>query len=279
MSEKRQHPEVGDWKLERFLLGELSPEETDRIGRLAQSDMTVKDRIERLRESNAEFLERYPADRMVAEIRRKAAQPAGPREAALDDRRRFRLRAVPALSLAAAAAAAVVIVLFAVPPDTWRGGTHEKPVPTDGTRIKGLDPQILVFRKTATGSERLEDGARAGEHDLLLIQYVAAGWLYGTILSIDGRGTVTRHLPLEGSRPATLLQDGAVSLDFSYELDDAPAWERFYFVTSDSSFDLHVVLDAARETSGAGETASDSLDLPRSFHQTIFTLEKEAGHE
>jgi hypothetical protein len=143
-----------------------------------------------------------------------------------------------------------------------------------------LDPQILLFRKTETGSERLENGAKAREHDLVLIQYEAAGRPFGAIFSIDGRGSLTRHFPLEGSEAIQLEQDGAVSLDFSYELDDAPQWERFFFVTADSAFDLAVVFEAARDMiSGRPGAREDSLQLPAPLHQTIFTLEKETSHE
>ena len=47
-------------------------------------------------------------------------------------------------------------------------------------------PLILLFRKTEAGSERLENGDTAREHDLILIQYIAAGEAYGAIFSVDG---------------------------------------------------------------------------------------------
>jgi hypothetical protein len=171
----------------------------------------------------------------------------------------------------------VVILLLLPPPGEWIGG---KPVTPIDTRIKGLDPQILLFRKTEAGSERLENGAIAKEHDLILMQYAAAGRAYGVIFSVDGRDSITRHAPLKGSKPLQLQQEGPVSLDFSYELDDAPRWEKFYFVTSDSLFDLDVVFKAAEHMTLETRVAPrDSLSLPLGLHQTMFTLEKEASHE
>ena len=49
---------------------------------------------------------------------------------------------------------------------------------------------------------------------------------YGAIISVDGRGAFTQHLPLKGEFAVPLVARD--TLDFAYELDDAPHWERFY---------------------------------------------------
>jgi anti-sigma-K factor RskA len=276
MNLRKEHSRIPDLKLERFLLGELDPEEADRIQNELNSDETLQRRVEELRRSNQELLERYPAPWMASEIRRKLETPTPLSQRATKRAARLSFWPIPALSMAAA----VVAIMLLSPPWEWRSGTGEQPVPIVSTRIKGLDPQILLFRKTETGSERLENGAKTREHDLVLIRYEAAGRAFGVIFSIDGRGAVTRHFPLEGSEAVQLEQDGAVSLDFSYELDDAPRWERFFFVTSDSTFDLDIVFGAAQDlVSGRQGARKDSLQLPTPLHQTIFTLEKETSHE
>jgi hypothetical protein len=44
-------------------------------------------------------------------------------------------------------------------------------------------------------------------------------------------------------------------LEHAYRLDEAPGWERFYFVTSDAPFDVAPVVEAARKaSSAAGES-------------------------
>jgi hypothetical protein len=96
------------------------------------------------------------------------------------------------------------------------------------------------------------------------------------ILSIDGRGTVSRHFPREGEAAGELDKEGVVALDFSYELDDAPGWEQFYFITSDKPFELDMVIEAARKkTVELTETEPGPLDLPEQFDQYLFTLKKE----
>jgi anti-sigma-K factor RskA len=276
MNLRKEHSRIPDLKLERFLLGELNLDETNRIQRELESDETLRERVEELRRSNEEVLGRYPASWMASEIRRKMEAPTSFSRKTTKRVSRLHFWPIPALSMAAT----VVAILLLSPPWEWRSGTGEQTVPSIDTRIKGLDPQILLLRKTETGSERLENGAKARENDLLLIQYEAAGRAFGVIFSIDGRGSVTRHFPLEGPKAIQLTQDGAVSLDFSYELDDAPRWEKFFFVTSDSTFDLDIVFGAAQAMiSGVPGAREDSLQLPPPLHQTIFTLEKETSHE
>ena len=121
----------------------------------------------------------------------------------------------------------------------------------------------MVFRKLAGGHERLEDGALARKGDLVQIAYRSAGLAYGAIFSVDGRGAVTRHLPAAGEQAVPLAKRD--TLDFAYELDDAPRWERFYLVASDRPFGL----SAVREELAHGDPA-----LPDGLRLHLFTLKK-----
>jgi hypothetical protein len=274
MNATDEHGAFPDWKLERFLLAELDPEETGRIRRALILDRTLRERLDALQRSSRDILARYPAPMMAAGIRRRLEDAAPDRRRSARRPRRPGLRSISAVSLAAAAVA--LLMLWSPPGER----IVEGPVTAVDTRSKGFDPQLLVFRRTGDGSEQLASGAVARKRDRILLRYVAAGRPYGAILSIDGRGAVTRHAPLAGSRPLPLRQDGAVSLDFSYELDDAPRWETFYLVTSVSSFDVEDVLAAARIAAARPRAAAgDSLPLPPGLAQTIFTLEKETSRE
>jgi hypothetical protein len=88
---------------------------------------------------------------------------------------------------------------------------------------------------------------------------------------------VTLHLPASGSQAAALEAGGTVLLGFSYELDAAPRWERFYLVTGDEPFDVEPVRRAALEVAAAGsEAAPPSLPLGRQLDQSVFSLTKES---
>ena len=109
---------------------------------------------------------------------------------------------------------------------------------------------------------------------MLQLGYVSAGRRYGAVLSVDGRGSVTLHFP-ESPAGSPELKGGTVSLPSAYELDDAPAFERFFFVTSDAPFDVGTVMESARQLAREPERARYApLSLPEPLSQTSITLDK-----
>lgn len=88
------------------------------------------------------------------------------------------------------------------------------------------------------------------------MSYVAAGRAHGVIVSIDGRGQVTLHFPADAGAPTALESGRAVPLSHSYELDDAPLFERFMFVTAEAPDDL-----LAKLRFGIGFRLNDDFSL------------------
>jgi len=251
---------VPDLILEQYRLNELPPEEIERIERLVRTDAAVRERLVALETSDSEIAARYPAGLLSRRVRESMTARGH-----VDGPRAYRHRLV---LIASTITTAAIVLAFAVPrmssPDA------------DGDRIKGLTPSIAVYRRTPQGTETLGDGAPARAGDLLRLGYVSAGRGYGLILSIDGRGVVTLHLPPNGTRAATLRGGGRVLLDAAYELDDAPAWERFYFVTADQSFEVAPILEAARRVAaGDRRTPPGPLPIPRELGQFLFSIQKE----
>ncbi len=269
---------IADLILERYLLGELPEDEMKRIQGRLESDETLRLRIDALRESNGMIREEYPTDWMLQQIASK--QEASEAEAHANPKvPGLRL---PRLSLTTALPAALILALLIMMPGII-GPDRELPfggdlVPTE--RLKGDGPRMQLFRKTDAGSERLADGAFVDEGDLILVGYQAAGHGYGLLLSIDGRGAVTRHLPESGRQAAALMQGETVPLPFAYELDDAPRIERFYFIASREPFTTEAAMNAARRLGAAiasgADPAPEPLDLPVHHKQAIMTLNKAA---
>jgi hypothetical protein len=107
------------------------------------------------------------------------------------------------------------------------------------------------------------------------LAYRAAGHAFGLILSVDGRGAVTLHLPERGGLAAPLDTDAEVPLDHAYELDDAPRWERFYFVVGDAPFEVAPVVAVARRVATQHPSrAPERLGLPPHLRQSGITLRK-----
>jgi streptogramin lyase len=109
---------------------------------------------------------------------------------------------------------------------------------------------------------------------VLQLAYQAAGARYGVVVSIDGRGAVTRHLPEEGEVAAALERGGAVALAHAYQLDDAPGYERFFLVTGERPFDVAPVVEAARWLAAAGQARAGALTLPGGLEQRAVLVVK-----
>lgn len=231
---------VPDLIAERYRLGEMTPDDRVAFERRLQGDDELRQRLQALEASDEEIRRRYPPAVLAADVRRRleTRAQATPRTAGAGF---FGLR----WRTVAALAGVLVVVVLAGPRLLGPGDES-----TD--RVKGLEPTLLLYRKTPAGSEALQDGAAARAGDLIRIGYRAAGHRWGVIVSVDGRGVVTRHLPREGTQAARLSTESEALLDFAYELDDAPRWERFYFVAGSEPFDAAAVVDAARRATASG---------------------------
>jgi hypothetical protein len=256
---------IPDILLERYRLNELPNDEADRLAALLAHDSRLRERLAALEASDEELRGSGVPDRLEAGARRKLSGKIEPR-------RRAMYWAVPVV--AAAAFIAIAVARISAP---LSGGSSAVRSADGPDRIKGLEPALALYRRTAEGSETLADGAVARPGDLIRIGYRPAGHSYGAIVSIDGAGNVTIHLPPTGARAAALKREATVLLDQAYELDDAPGWERFYFVAGDAPFDVGTVIQAARDAAAhRSGTPPGGLSVPRGLAQSHFTLQKES---
>ncbi len=253
-----------DLAVEQLHLGELPTERADRLRREVPAQ-----RLAELSESDQEILRAYPPATMTAAIRRRAAQDGQPAR---------RPSRTPWLMAPALAAAAAVLVL-ALAPRLWGPGEPTPMDPAragvaDTTRIKGLEPYLEVYRLEDAEAQLLSVGAPARSGDRLQLKYVSAGQPYGVVLSLDGNGQLTRHLPSDPAGSSSLAGDGAMALPRSYQLDDAPQYERFIFVTADDP-----ITPAQVEAALASLTPDDLDDQrphawPAGWTWSCTTLEK-----
>jgi hypothetical protein len=257
---------VPDLILEQYRLNELPPEEANRLAARLRADAALRERLEAIEKSDQDIKEQHPPDALAQRVRERMPS-------------RTRPSGIRRLVLATALTGSAAAIAFALPwSSPWSvmtpaaGGDRGD----RGDRIKGLTPALSVYRRTPAGSETLANGAPARTGDLLRLGYVSAGRGYGVILSIDGRGVVTLHLPPNGTRAAALRGGGTILLDQAYELDDAPAWERFYFVTAEQPFEVAPVMDAARRAAARDLRAPpETLPIPSQLGQSTFSIQKE----
>ena len=266
---------VSDLTLEQYHLGELSAERRRDVQEDLARDEILRGRLSAIEKTDVEIRFTYPAERIVPLIRERMLRE-GTRSGRRTGRPPTRVWAVPA--------AAAVLLLLSLP--------LLLRTPSE-TRLKGIAPHLLVFRKTPAGAEELRPGAVARKGDVLQLSYAAGDAKYGVIFSVDGRGTITWHIPAGyngGGRSAPLLEPGGpVVLPSAYELDDAPGFERFFLVYAAAPFDVSevdrdaraLVSRAAGGGFGAGKgrpgDASDRgvLSLPRGLGQFSLLLRKQ----
>jgi hypothetical protein len=243
-----------DFELEQLLLGELPEAQARTLREALRTDPALAAKYAALSASNAQTLAQFPPRVVAAEVERRAA--------ASHPRRALWKIMVPAF---AAVAAALVV---AVP--------YLNPVESDGIRLKGLEPALHVYRDRSGAIEELLPGAAARAGDRVQLRYVPAGKAWGVLLSIDGRGGVTMHFPLEANA-APRLEPGPSTLPRALQLDDAPQFERFIFITCEARPDVSRVLLAARSLAQqpTARVAPMALEAGCS-NQTSFVLSKES---
>jgi len=270
---------IPDLILERYALGELSPGEHEEVRRALEKSDELRMRLAALNESNEAILAQYPARPMTAGISERAAGHPAPRS-----------RWQPAWLGLPVAAAVAVLLWVALPGETVKrtvpgkaaGETRQElakktrpePRQLEKTRVKG-DPTLMVFLQDGSEGIPLEDGDIVREGDVIQLKYLANGASHGTIVSVDGRATVTLHFPPSPMESTALDQRGARALPRSYELDDAPEFERFFLVVSERPVPVAEILAAVQ---GAGSLEVNRLELDASLRQLPFTLTK-AGEE
>lgn len=290
-SASRGGSEIPPLLLERLACGELDEAARERL-RQEFGDRALDEAVARLRADDAAVLARMPASAFAAQVRERAAARTSSEHAT-----GRRLAATPATSRWAApgalllSAAAAALVWFGPAPDpaqppamttasptTSTMGAHEGLEPT---RLKGDDGAGLFVWRGHPGQARAEllpSGAPVRAGDMVQVSYRAGQARHGVILSIDGAGQATLHFPASATGSTALSPGQSVALDHAYELDDAPRYERFFFLTSAAPLDVPQVMQRAREIAARREPI-EALPLDQSaasapIHQHTVSLQK-----
>ncbi len=243
-----------DLELEQLLLGELPEPTASALREELRTDSTLAARYQVLSASNAKILAEYPPRKVALEVERRQHSHVSPR--ALGWR----------VAVTAFAAAALALVI----------GVASMKVPVEENRIKGLLPTLHIFRDRHGAIEELAPDAVVRQGDRVQLRYAAAGAPWGVLLSIDGRGGVTMHHPLTATATPR-LESGPTTLPRALELDDAPGFERFIFVTCHSRPDVSRVVAAAKVLAQQPGARVAPLPLePECSHQLSLVLSKES---
>lgn len=240
---------IPDWKLERYRLKELPESDARLVSAALESDPELRARLASLEADDVATLAAHPPSRVAARVELTA------RDSVASSRRSSKW--VAWALVPAALAAAVAVGVFA-------------PSRTDDDIILKGDVALKLFRLDE-GSEtpvRLVDGAKVKSHDLVQVAFDLQGAQYAVIVSVDGSGGATLHWPVSLNSD-TRTPAAFKALPQSFELDDAPEFERFFLVVSNSPLNPQTILEDAKRAGRNG-----TLFVPSHAAQRSLLLDK-----
>ncbi|MFT3711964.1 MAG: hypothetical protein QM817_30350 [Archangium sp.] len=238
---------IPDWKLERYRLKELPESDARLVSAALENDPELRARLAALEADDAATLAAHAPARVAARIELTARDSVAPKQSPL----RW---LVPVMAVAAA-----LVLAFVLPRNTV----------DDDIIFKG-DVALKLFRLDE-GSEvpvRLVDGAHVKSHDLVQVAFDLQGAQYAVVVSVDGSGGATLHWPTSIASD-TKVPAAFKALPQSFELDDAPAFERFFLVVSNEPLNAATVLDDAKRAGRNG-----TLIIPPRAAQRSLLLDK-----
>lgn len=245
---------IPDWKLEKYLTGDLPANEMRELQELEMSDEIFAGRVRMYREDSKAILKKLPFESLSQkmEMRRCIAEGMSQSRGMHVYRSGNNAKILKFAVAAALALAFVSVALFGqkelTPAEMEQGAgadvamvdiAHSETGDGFGagsdTRIKGMDVRMEVWKKSAAGIVQLENMSDASEGDEIQLRYSVPQKCFGMLFSMDGNGVMTLHMG-EGNEAVALEPGKMVSLPYAYKLDDAPKFEKFFFVTSQKHF-------------------------------------------
>ena len=225
---------ISDFKLERYLLGELPEKEMRDFQERELSDEIFAARVREMREQGKRFVAENPFEALEAKM--DAADEAADGNV------------ISGLWLKVAAALVIALGVFSMVVlnrnvETYSGESATMEVAManvdDGTRIKGMSASLEVWKKTGDSAVQMVNLGDAHEGDEIQLRYRVPQKCFGMLFSMDGNGTVTMHMG-DGNNAIELEPGKMTTLPFAYKLDNAPKFEKFFLLTSQNSFAIDV---------------------------------------
>lgn len=243
---------IPDWKLERYLTGDLPDSEMREIREMEATDEIFAGRVKMMREDNRAILKKMPFERLSERLDAMPARSGNGLKGAGSNGagNGVSFTLVKFATAAALVLAVVTVALFsqreiAVPAQSGAqvmdvAMADAVPAGDEGdTRIKGLEARIEVWKKTADSAVQMSNLDEAREGDEIQLRYSVPQKCFGLLFSMDGNGAITMHMG-DGDKAIALEPGKMVTLPYAYKLDNAPQFEKFFFLVSDSLFSIDV---------------------------------------
>lgn len=127
-------------------------------------------------------------------------------------------------------------------------------------RQKGVNSGISAYIQREEYAEVLKSKDIAGKGDVIQLSYFVEEWGYGVIMSQDGNNHITLHYPEYYNSETKLEKNREIMLPYSHELDNAPEFEHYFFIVSDSPIDIFALEEMLR-SDGMKKLSDNSLQI------------------
>ncbi|OQY38328.1 MAG: hypothetical protein B6229_06125 [Spirochaetaceae bacterium 4572_7] len=235
-------------KLEQHILGELPKKESLAI----EQNFSNNEYIEYINNSNQAFFEKFNLNKLVVDTEEK-----------LNATKPIKIFPIKRLSTVLAMAACFFLIIRVLPMNRT----------TDDIYLKGAE-RLNIYIQNGSEVEKLKNLSYASEMDKLQITYMSKE-KYGTIFSIDGLHNTTFHHPGDGIGNINLEQGKEIFIPSSYTLDNAPFFEKFYFISTDKSFNLTEIKKAISRINIENGSITSDIQLPSQYNIKTITLIKD----
>ena len=222
--------QISDFKLERYLLGELPEVEMAALRKREAEDELFAARVKMMREEGERFLAENPFSALEDKLENDQ----------MSAERSLWLRVAAVLVVAFGIFSVVVLnrQTDIVNDTSATSGMDVAMADVDnGTRIKGMTAGLEVWKKMGDSAVQMVNLGEAREGDEIQLRYRVPQKCFGMLFSMDGNGTVTMHMG-EGNRAVELEPGKMTTLPFAYKLDNAPKFEKFFLLTSGEMFEF-----------------------------------------
>lgn len=207
--------------------------------------------------SNKEILVTYPASDMKAACEKKLGLQK--KHSPLHEFKSHHFPSMKTFALLAAACLTLVLSISLLKTKPLTDNIGEKGILTSSERAKGGGAQLFIYKKENKGASILRSFSKINNGDIIQLSYLASGQTFGAIISIDGNGTITRHFPDDGNMASSLTAGGEIPLPFSYQLDNAPTYERFLLITSSRNFSVTSIINTIQQAGKFALAATSDL--------------------
>jgi len=259
--------------LEKYIFGELPRNQIREIKQHLGSKQKITEFAENINQKNQDFLQLYPFENFTKQSPLNnmifASTPIlefSKRQNILVSNRILGIAAMLILIITSSLVFWPRLEIAHIPPD------DNITVSDPGIRSKGV-PRLLIFKKMDNQIRLLQPGNQVKTGDVLQLTYLSENAKYGLIISIDGRGLITRHFPKGNDDTKLSKNQNKTALNNAYKLDDDPDYERFFFITAKSPININQAMKAAKKLIRNKQSAKFAkLSLPDSWSQvsTIF---------